>query len=576
MGGEPFTTSKEALLASVGATGACFLYNGEVGGLSGVPCADPAAVGDVHLCSHRLALSTRDVELRDGTTVPALCLTTIHHTARATTINLVTDDFAVVEERECGCELGTLGLSTHLHSIRSFEKLTGEGVSFLGESLITLVERVLPARYGGALTDYQFVERERDGITRLALRASSRVGPLDASAVVETVLGHLDATDGRAQAMASLWRAAGTIEVVREEPELTRNGKVLPLALAATERRIRDRRLAGEPLADVDGGPSVHQPFALEERHVLGGAEGDDGVRVVTGERGLRHVVGGRADDRDLARRREVEVESTKGPAERGRRPRHEVADEPQDGDGVALELVVAVDPREAQQHVREHRVAGRRRVVVEVLRAHDERLAVGGREEEASALVVAEQLDGEQREAARLLEPAQLAGGDVQLVEPVRDVRVVVEVARAGRPAFPVAPPEAALCRQRAEQELRQAAGGCQPVVALEPPGRLRQCGERQAVPRRDRLVVEPGLRARPALSSSRARSSGSSSPLMIERPCSNGSSSSAGTPSSAVHVYVSPSTPSVSASWDDANAPSGSRRSRSMYSTVSSTTSR
>ena len=236
MGGEPFTTSKEALLASVGATGACFLYNGEVGGLSGVPCADPAGVGDVHLCSHRLALSTRDVELRDGTTVPALCLTTIHHTARATTINLVTDDFAVVEERECGCELGTLGLSTHLHSIRSFEKLTGEGVSFLGESLITLVERVLPARYGGALTDYQFVERERDGITRLALRASSRVGPLDATAVVETVLGHLDATDGRAQAMASLWRAAGTIEVVREEPELTRNGKVLPLALAATEQ----------------------------------------------------------------------------------------------------------------------------------------------------------------------------------------------------------------------------------------------------------------------------------------------------------------------------------------------------
>jgi hypothetical protein len=232
MGGEPFTPAKEALLASVGATGACFLYNGEVGGLSGVPCADPAAIGDVHLCSHRLALSTRDVELRDGSTVPALCLTTIHHTVRATAINLVTDDFAVVEERECGCELGSLGLRTHLHGIRSFEKLTGEGVSFLGESLIELVERVLPARYGGALTDYQFVERESNGITRLALRASSRVGPLDPSAVVETVLGHLDATDGRAQVMASLWRAADTIELVREDPELTRNGKVLPLAIS--------------------------------------------------------------------------------------------------------------------------------------------------------------------------------------------------------------------------------------------------------------------------------------------------------------------------------------------------------
>ncbi len=232
MGGEPFTPAKEALLASVGAAGACLFYNGEVGGLSGVPCADPVARDDVHLCSHRLALSTREVELPDGTTVPALCLTTIHHTVRSTVINLVTDDFAVVEERECACELGPLGLSTHLHSIRSFEKLTGEGVGFLGEPLIELVERVLPARYGGALTDYQFVERETGGVTRLELRASPRVGSLDDPGVVETVLEHLEARDGSGRAMASLWRAAGTVSVVREEPELTVNGKVLPLALA--------------------------------------------------------------------------------------------------------------------------------------------------------------------------------------------------------------------------------------------------------------------------------------------------------------------------------------------------------
>ena len=127
-----------------------------------------------------------------------------------------------------------------------------------------------------------------------------------------------------------------------------------------------------------------------------------------------------------------MEVERAERPAERGRRPRHEIADEAQDGDGMPLELVVAVDPRQPQEDVREHRVAGRRRVVVEILRARDERLAVGGREEEAAALVVGEELDGESREASRLLEPAQLARRDVQLVEPVRDVRVVVEVAGA------------------------------------------------------------------------------------------------------------------------------------------------
>ena len=64
-----------------------------------------------------------------------------------------------------------------LHSIRSFEKLTGEGVSFLGETLLELVETVLPARFGGAITDYQFAEHETErGVTRLELRVHLRVG----------------------------------------------------------------------------------------------------------------------------------------------------------------------------------------------------------------------------------------------------------------------------------------------------------------------------------------------------------------------------------------------------------------
>ena len=236
MGGEPFTPAKSALLESVGASGACFYYNGEVGGLSGVPCADPAAPGDVHLCASRHAVSTREVTVQDGRTVPALCFTTVHPAMGAIAINLVTDDFAAVEERDCGCELGSLGLSTHAHSIRSFEKLTGEGVSFLGDTLLELVERVLPTRFGGSLADYQFAERETEGVTRLELRAHPRLGELDEAAVVEAVLAHLDASPGGGRVMTALWRATDTVEVVREEPELTRGGKVLPLALAARDQ----------------------------------------------------------------------------------------------------------------------------------------------------------------------------------------------------------------------------------------------------------------------------------------------------------------------------------------------------
>ena len=69
------------------------------------------------------------------------------------------------------------------------------------------------------------------------------------------------------------------------------------------------RRLAGEALADVDSRKAVDVPLAGEERNVLGGPEGDDRVRVVAAERGPRHVAFRRADDRELAGRRQVQVE---------------------------------------------------------------------------------------------------------------------------------------------------------------------------------------------------------------------------------------------------------------------------
>ena len=86
--------------------------------------------------------------------------------------------------------------------------------------------------------------------------------------------------------------------------------------------------------------------------------------------------------------------------------------------------------------------------------------------------------------------------------------------------------------------------------------------------------LSSSSGFGRRSRRSNSRARSSGSRSPRTTNRPCSNGCSSSSGTPSSGAHVNVRPSTPSVSASCADANPPEGRRSSRSMYSSVSSAT--
>src|SRR5439155_3264498 len=102
--------------------------------------------------------------------------------------------------------------------------------------------------------------------------------------------------------------------------------------------------------------------------------------------------------------------------------------------------------------------------------------------------------------EPTTLLEPMELAGCDMQLVEPVRDVRVIVENPRLTRPACaPGAVEPARPGRQRPQQELRTRTCRRDEIVALEPPPGLGECGHRQAVAGRDGLVV--AQRLRPAL---------------------------------------------------------------------------
>jgi hypothetical protein len=120
-------------------------------------------------------------------------------------------------------------LRRHLHTIRSFELFTSEGMSVRGADLAALVDDVLPARFGGGANDYQFAEEERDGFSRVSLLVSPAVGEIEESAVLETVYRYLSA-QGRPQAMMShVWRGAQTLEIVRARPHVTRASKTPPL-----------------------------------------------------------------------------------------------------------------------------------------------------------------------------------------------------------------------------------------------------------------------------------------------------------------------------------------------------------
>jgi hypothetical protein len=193
-------------------------------------CARRQAPDDVHVCSDRYAVITRNRQVAEtGVTLDALLVSTLSLTAPKILLNAESGDFAALRRRSCGCALESLNLRDHLWEVRSFEKLTGEGMTFARTNLVRIVEERLPARFGGTGTDYQLLEYEAaDGLQRLALLVSPRLGTLDEVAVRRTLLDEL-ARDGPREAyMARFWERAETVEVRRRVPVATRAGKVYP------------------------------------------------------------------------------------------------------------------------------------------------------------------------------------------------------------------------------------------------------------------------------------------------------------------------------------------------------------
>lgn len=228
--GEPITAAKVRPIGEVGArfyTSYGFAEAGRFG--AGCPLAEEP--NDVHLAAHVCAVIQHERIVAGGdATVPAFLVTSLLPTAPRILINAESDDYGELEERRCGCPLDELGLHTHLRDIRSFGKLTGEGMTLVGSDMVRVLEEVLPARFGGTAVDYQLVEAEEpDGITRLRLRVSPRVELCDEAEVVETVLRSLEAQSAMGRSATQVWRQARSLRVERREPIPTSRGKHLPL-----------------------------------------------------------------------------------------------------------------------------------------------------------------------------------------------------------------------------------------------------------------------------------------------------------------------------------------------------------
>jgi len=234
IGGEPITAAR---LAEIRRTGMVAVprYGSAEAVFIAYGCLAPEAPDDLHVFHDLHALIHTGLEVQvPGLPDTALFITSLRPTAPLVLLNVSLGDKAEMIRRACGCPLERLGWTTHLHTIRSYEKLTAGGMTFLDTDLVRVLEEVLPARFGGGPTDYQLVEEEtEDGHPRLRLLVHPTVGALDTQAVAETFLTAISPGSGVERVMGLLWRDAGFLRVERRSPESTPGGKILHLRAAS-------------------------------------------------------------------------------------------------------------------------------------------------------------------------------------------------------------------------------------------------------------------------------------------------------------------------------------------------------
>jgi hypothetical protein len=225
--GEPLTSAKAAVMRASGA-GAAAIYGFNQHGPAAYSCP-VRETEDLHLLEHEVAVIERPKKSPDGTEVRALLWTNLALEGRSVLINVENDDYGElnVDEDPCGCLLGSMGWRRRVSKVRGLSKVVAGGVTILGEELERLAEEVLPQRFGGGPTDYQFVEEELAGGTRVTIRINPRIGAVDESAVHTAVREALRSSEPGVLA-DQVWGAADSLRIVRSDPLHTSAGKVLP------------------------------------------------------------------------------------------------------------------------------------------------------------------------------------------------------------------------------------------------------------------------------------------------------------------------------------------------------------
>ncbi len=228
-GGEAVTPAKRAVVESAGADIYPRYHITEIGNI-GHACRQMRGRNSVHVYTDSVAvIGHRRTAPLSGVEVNSLLFTTLLPQAPRVLVNVEMDDSGLIAAGQCDCAFARAGLSTVIHDVASFGKLTGHGVTLVGTDIVAILEERLPAALGGRVGDFQLVERDVGRQTQIVLHVSPRVRASPAT-VHRCFLDELRREWGGAYAAGS-WMHADAIRVVVAEPLAGRTGKVLPLHL---------------------------------------------------------------------------------------------------------------------------------------------------------------------------------------------------------------------------------------------------------------------------------------------------------------------------------------------------------
>lgn len=229
LGGEALTASRYQYLREAGIQ-AYARYVATETGLIGAACSKCARPDTMHLYMDRLALIQQERMVKNSqAAVHSFLFTTISPHTGKLLLNTELGDFGEVQTVACPCLFGQLGMNVLVSNVRSFDKLTGEGMSLLSNTLEEILSELV-LRAGGGPDDFQFWEEaDQKGLARLIIAISPGVPNVRESEFRTEILRKLQWKDHASGIASEFWRQAGTLQIVRAEPVISKGFKLIPI-----------------------------------------------------------------------------------------------------------------------------------------------------------------------------------------------------------------------------------------------------------------------------------------------------------------------------------------------------------